>query len=391
MRDATETLVGFAHTLRAAGVAADPERMQTMVAALGHLDVLHASDVYWAGRLTLCADRDDLARYDRCFAAYFSGQTARAGRRPAPVVVVRPATAPWTDPDRRRSGQEREADRRLSTASTLEVLRQRDVARLSAVERAEIHRLIALLRTEREVRPSRRFRSAPSGRIDPHRTVRSVLRRGGELSALRFRVHRHRPRRLVLLIDVSGSMSPYADALLRFGHAALRSSPRHTEVFSVGTRLTPLTRELRHRDADTAMAAVSQTIPDWSGGTRLGEELKEFLDRFGQRGTARGATVVIASDGWERGDAGLLGDQMARLHRLAHRVIWANPHKARPGYEPLTAGMAAALPHVDAFVAGHSLAAMEELAALIGGHASAATAGRSLDGDGEVLGLGRGR
>jgi uncharacterized protein with von Willebrand factor type A (vWA) domain len=134
----------------------------------------------------------------------------------------------------------------------------------------------------------------------------------------------------------------------------------------VGTRLTRLTRELRHRDADTALTAVSAAIPDWSGGTRLGAELKEFLDRFGRRGMARGAIVVIASDGWERGDAGLLSEQMAHLRRLAHRVVWANPHKARPGYQPLTAGMAAALPYVDDFVAGHSLGALEELAAMIG-------------------------
>lgn len=142
-------------------------------------------------------------------------------------------------------------------------------------------------------------------------------------------------------------------------------------MFSVGTRLTRLTRELRSRDPDAAMRAAAQAIPDWSGGTRLGEELKEFLDRFGQRGLARGAVVVIASDGWERGDTALLGEQMARLARLAHRVIWANPHKARPGYEPLTGGMAAALPHVSAFTSGHSLAALEELARLIGdpGHA----------------------
>ncbi|NEA23138.1 vWA domain-containing protein, partial [Actinomadura bangladeshensis] len=172
----------------------------------------------------------------------------------------------------------------------------------------------------------------------------------------------------------SGSMSPYADALLRFAHAAARSGGRDVEVFSAGTRLTRLTRELRHRDPDAAMAAATAAIPDWSGGTRLGEELKEFLDRFGQRGLARGAIVVIASDGWERGDAALLGEQMARLHRLAHRVVWANPHKARPGYEPLTAGMAAALPHVDDFTSGHSLAALEELARIVAGTAGKGSA-----------------
>lgn len=361
MRDVTETMVGFARTLRAAGGTADPERVQAMLAALDHLDVLDPAEVYWAGRLTLCADPDDLARYDRCFAAYFSGATARPARRPPPVVVRRTTVA---EPSGGAGGED-DGELRAATASAVEVLRDRDVARLTAAERAEVARLIAVLDAGAERRRSRRFAPAPAGRLDPARTVRETLRRGGETSLLRHRAHRTRPRRVVLLVDVSGSMSPYADALLRFAHAAARSGGRDVEVFSAGTRLTRLTRELRHRDADAAMAAASAAIPDWSGGTRLGEELKEFLDRFGQRGLARGAVVVIASDGWERGDAALLGEQTARLRRLAHRVIWANPHKARPGYEPLTAGMAAALPHVDDFTSGHSLAALEELARLI--------------------------
>ncbi|MFG2245733.1 VWA domain-containing protein [Spirillospora sp. NPDC048823] len=363
-RDVTETMVGFARTVRAAGGAADPERVQAMLAALDHLEVLDPSDVYWAGRLTLCADPDDLARYDRCFAAYFSGATVRPGRRPPPPVVVRRMTMP--DPGA-EAGEEQTGDLKAVTASAAEVLRDRDMARLSAAERAEVARLIAVLDAGAEQRRSRRFAPSPTGRLDPARTVRETLRRGGETSLLRRRTHRTRPRRVVLIVDVSGSMSPYADALLRFAHAAARSGGRDVEVFSAGTRLTRLTRELRHRDPDAAMAAASAAIPDWSGGTRLGEELKEFLDRFGQRGLARGAIVVIASDGWERGDAALLGEQMARLHRLAHRVVWANPHKARPGYEPLTAGMAAALPHVDDFTSGHSLAALEELARLVAG------------------------
>ncbi|TNY34481.1 vWA domain-containing protein, partial [Thermomonospora catenispora] len=257
------------------------------------------------------------------------------------------------------------ADPRLAAASRAEVLRHRDAARLTDAERAEVNRLIALLEADPPRRRSRRFAPAPSGRCDPHRTVREALRNGGEITAIRRRAHRTRPRRVVLLIDVSGSMAPYADALLRFAHAAVRAGGRAVEAFSVGTRLTRLTRELRHRDPDAAMAAVSEAIVDWSGGTRLGEELKEFCDRFGRRGMARGAIVVIASDGWERGDPSLLGEQMVRLRRLAHRVVWANPHKARPGYEPLTGGMAAALPHVDDFVAGHSLAALQRLARIV--------------------------
>lgn len=363
-RDFTDTVVGFARTLRAAGVPADPERARVMTAALGHLDVLDPAHVYWAGRFTLCADPADLPRYDRCFAAYFSGRTASFRRSPQPpVTVVRPVARPAEG----ERGQGEEAPATLATAGRLEVLRLRDVARLTAAERAEVNRLIAVLGATTEPRRSRRFAPAPSGRLDPRRSVRAILRDGGEISRLRRRRHRTRPRRVVMLIDVSGSMSPYADALLRFAHAVARSGGRTTEIYSVGTRLTRLTGELRNRDADTAMKAVSAAIPDWSGGTRLGTELKEFLDRFGQRGTARGAIVVIASDGWERGDAALLGAQMARLGRLAHRVVWANPHKARPGYEPLTAGMAAALPHVDDFVEGHSLGALEELAQVIGG------------------------
>ncbi len=365
-RDVTETIVGFARTLRAAGGDADPERVQAMLRALDHLDVLDRTDVYWAGRLTLCADPDDLPRYDRCFAAYFSGLTVRPGRRPPPTVIVRhmPVVSPGDPGDGDDEEEPREV--KVATASAVEVLRNRDVAKLGPDERAQVNRLIAVMDASTETRRSRRFAPSPRGRLDPGRTVRETLRRGGEISLLRYRSHRTRPRRVVLLVDVSGSMSPYADTLLRFAHAAARSGGRAVEVFSVGTRLTRLTRELRHRDPDTAMAGASAAIPDWSGGTRLGEELKEFLDRFGQRGMARGAIVVIASDGWERGDAGLLGEQMARLSRLAHRVVWANPHKARPGYEPLTAGMAAALPHIDDFTSGHSLAALEDLARLIG-------------------------
>jgi uncharacterized protein len=168
-------------------------------------------------------------------------------------------------------------------------------------------------------------------------------------------------------------MSAYADALLRLAHRFVVSAgaagggatTRGVEVFTIGTRLTRVTREMRLRDPDRALAASGTAIPDWSGGTRLGEVLKAFLDRWGQRGTARGAVVVVCSDGWERGGAELLGEQMARLRRLAHSVVWVNPHKGREGYQPLTGGMQAALPSIDHFVSGHSLAAFEELSGVI--------------------------
>jgi uncharacterized protein with von Willebrand factor type A (vWA) domain len=165
---------------------------------------------------------------------------------------------------------------------------------------------------------------------------------------------------VVLLIDVSGSMEPYADAHLRFAHVVTRRRPA-VEVFTIGTRLTRVTRQMQARDPDVALRAVAEAVPDWSGGTRLGELLKAFLDRWGQRGTARGCVAVIASDGWERGDASLLAEQAARLHLLAHTVIWVSPHAGKDGFAPATAGLTAVLPHIDALVAGHSVAAFAQL------------------------------
>ena len=223
------------------------------------------------------------------------------------------------------------------------------------------------MRLSGELRRTRRRRPSARGEVDPGRTVRATLRAGGEPARPVRRRTASRPRRVVLLLDVSGSMDVYADALLRFAHAAVRRGGAPTEVFALGTRLTRISREVSHSDPDRAMAAVVAALPDAGGGTRLGLLLKEFLDTWGQRGTARGAVVVVLSDGWERGDAVLLGEQVARLRRLAHRVVWANPRKAAPGFTPVAAGMAAALPYVDDFVEGHSLAALEHLADVVGG------------------------
>lgn len=187
-----------------------------------------------------------------------------------------------------------------------------------------------------------------------------MLRQHGEPGRISWRQRRTRPRRVVLLIDVSGSMSSYADVLLRLAHRFVMSG-NPVDVFTLGTRLTHITHALRHRDAERALAAAGDVVPDWSGGTRLGEVLRAFLDRWGQRGLARGAVVVVFSDGWERGDCSVLGEQAARLGRLAHRVIWVNPHRGKAGYEPVQGGILAVLPHVDALVAGHSLWTYSEL------------------------------
>ena len=171
-----------------------------------------------------------------------------------------------------------------------------------------------------------------------------------------------------MLVDVSGSMEPYARALLSFAQVAVNARARQrlpVEVFTIGTRLTRLTRELSTRDPDRALGLAAHAVPDWSGGTRLGQTIGQFCERWGAPGLARGATIVILSDGWDRGDPALLGEQMARLGRLAHRIIWVNPLRSTPGYEPIARGMAAALPHIDRFVDGHDLAALEDLARIL--------------------------
>jgi uncharacterized protein len=365
--DPITALVGFTAVLRGAGVQVTTDRVAAFLAALDELDVTSRWQTYWAGRLTLCADPDDLHRYDQAFEEWFaerrSGGTKITDERKPP-----PPKLASLDPS--TSGQEGEdGDSDVTTirarASASEVLRQHDLADLTDAEREHLRRLLALLRPDPPTRPSRRRRPARHGGADPGRTLRAALRNGGEVRALLRRDHTRRPRKTVLLVDVSGSMEPYADALLRFAHAAVRARPASTEVFTIGTRLTRVTREMRLRDPDKALAASGSAIPDWSGGTRLGEVLKAFLDRWGQRGTARGAVVVLCSDGWERGDPAPLAEQVVRLSRLAYRLVWVNPHRGKPGYAPLAAGMAACLPYLDDFVAGHSLAALEELVRVI--------------------------
>ena len=217
--------------------------------------------------------------------------------------------------------------------------------------------------------PDRRVRrTAPSakGRYpDLRRTIRRAMRSHGELMDQSWRARRVKPRRLVLLLDVSGSMAGYSRALLQFAHTAARHGAVPTEVFCFGTRLTRVTVALRHRQPDQALARAAETVVDWEGGTRIGDSIRTFVREWGRRGMARGAVVVICSDGLERGDPAALAAEMAKLARLAHRIVWVNPLKGDPRYQPLARGMAAALPFVDAFLSGHDLASLEGLAALL--------------------------
>ena len=362
--DIVTVLASFARALRGAGVAADQGRVAAGVSALALVDLLNAREVYWAMRVTLCSGPDDFPRFDALFALWFEGRLpAHPGRHQA----IRSAALMARGAGRSEPGTEEIADGEVlaAAAADAEVLRHRDVTELSDTERAEVNRMIALLRPRMAVRRAARYAPGGRGRVNVGRTVRAMLRDGGEPGHLVREHRREKARRLVFLLDISGSMAPYAEVLVRFAHAAVRATPATTEVFTVSTRLTRVTRQLRLRDPDLALRAAGTAVPDWSGGTRLGESLQAFLDRWGQRGTARGAVVIIASDGWERGDAVLLGEQMRRLSYLARRVVWINPHRGKAGYAPVTAGMIAALPAIDDLVAGHSFEALSSVAELI--------------------------
>jgi uncharacterized protein with von Willebrand factor type A (vWA) domain len=253
--------------------------------------------------------------------------------------------------------------------SPVDILRKKDFALYTSEEHAELNKLLADLKLSGALRRSRRLEPAPRGRHDPRRTLRGAMRTGGEPMRHRYRKARSRPRRVVMLCDISGSMASYSRVLLRFMHAGVISGER-LEAFVLGTRLTRITRELATKHPDRALSEASEAVRDWSGGTRLGDTIKEFVDRWGQRGMARGSVVVILSDGWDRGDVEVLAEQMMRLHRLAYKVIWVNPLKAAPGYRPIARGMAAALPYVHVFLSGHNFESLEELAWAIAGAAS---------------------
>ena len=353
--------VGFTHALRAAGLSIGPDRTQAFLAASALLDAGQRHHVYWAGRATLCADPDNFATYDKTFDRWFSAEPVRPGSAAAAPRPVTQADLGGED----GAGEAGEDHEIAVLASAEEALRHRDVAGLSATERQHLARMFAGLRVEIPQRRSMRRRPHRRGDIDAARTVRDQLRRAGEPGPLRYRQPQRRPRRVVLLIDISGSMDAYADSLLRLAHRVVTAAPHTTEVFTLGTRLTRVTAAMRLRDPEQALQVAGQTVPDWSGGTRLGEVLRAFTDRWGQRGLARGAVIVIASDGWERGDPILLGEQVSRLQRLAHLVVWSNPHRGKAGYAPVQSGIAAALPFLDGLVAGHSLAAFADLLELI--------------------------
>ena len=356
-------------------------RILTFVRAVAALGLTDRLSLYWAGRVSMIGRKEDLVAYDLAFEDWYRSlrstedlkieldlptlarQAVDWGDQPEDLEVRTGRTAAeWhglTEEDEAPEAGDEAAIRIV--ASAVEVLRSKSFADLSEDEREEVGRLIRQLAIALPERRIRRTRPSSKGaRFDVRRTLRRSLRTRGEPFDRAWRDRRVRGRPLVLILDVSGSMSPYARALVQFGYAAMAAG-RRVEVFCFGTRLTRVTRMLRTKDPDRALHEIGRTVADWEGGTRIGESLKALLDAWGQRTALRGAVVVLCSDGLERGDPELLRSQMARLGRLAHKVVWVNPLKGSPRYEPLARGMAAALPSVDVFLSGHNLESLSEL------------------------------
>lgn len=359
---------GFVHALRDAGIEVPIGASLLYVQALAAVNDLDRSARYWCGRTTLITKSEDFAVYHRVFGAFWAG--VDPGDEPDTMTKATSLVVDYSEEDDDGAGQGDDGDGdepdEVMRYSAVEVLRDKDFADYTNDEMRELTFLMNRMRVSGAMRPSRRLKrsTARSGSQDLRRTVRRALANDGEPIDRKFRRRSVQPRRVVLLLDISGSMDSYSRALLRFVHATVLARGR-VEAFALGTRLTRLTREMATLDPDRALDNAASAVEDWAGGTRLGDSLRVFNDEWAVRGMARGAVVVIMSDGWDRGDPAMMTEQMARLSRVSYRIVWSNPLKATTGYAPLARGMAAALPFIDEFVEGHSLGALETLAQAI--------------------------
>jgi uncharacterized protein with von Willebrand factor type A (vWA) domain len=371
-------ILGLVELLRTAGLSVPVGNLITFTEAV---EIIGGDlrSLYWCGRATLTHSPIDIELYDRVFRHWILGTelglTESVPRSPEPLLV---------DDDERFDGEQPDCadietnDGTVLRFSRTETLRSMDFADLDDEERLEVDRLIADMRLTATMRRSRRRRPSKrsSGVPDLRRTVRESLRTGGEPINRRTLQRTRVARRVVIIADISGSMAAYSRSLIRYAHAAVSARSR-VEAFALGTRLTRLTRELDTHDPDQALQRAADSVEDWSGGTRLGEGLRQFNDDWGARGMARGAVIVILSDGWDRGEPERLASEMARLSRVAHRIVWVNPLKASDGYAPLAQGMAAALPYVDDFIEGHSLGALDRLSSILSSGSSGLVRSRS--------------
>ena len=388
--DLPPLVTALSRRLHDRGVPVTPGRTADLARALTLVRPIARRRLYWTARAVLVSDPAHVKAFDEVFFSVFGPRTQgddlepedaqpvaappddrpaaehkaspgdRAGQDPGTSVSSSPPRASRDDED----GVEVEVP--LALASDEELLRRKSFDTLEPHELAQLYRLMSRLQLATPLRHTRRYeKGRHGGRIDMRRTLRASLRTGGDPVRLARRRRRIAPRRLVLLCDISGSMEPYARAYLQFLTCAAAAGPG-AEAFVFATRLTRLTRALASRNPERAIQRAAAAAPDWSSGTRIGDALKEFNDRHGRRGLARGAVIVILSDGWERGDPMLVGREMERLARLAHRIVWVNPRVSAGGFSPQSGGMAAALPHCDALVSGHSFDALGEVAAAIG-------------------------
>ncbi len=389
-----ELATAFGRQLRARGLSAGPERCARFADALAVVEPVARRRLYWTARAVFVTARHEVPAFDAVFGQVFGRLAATPDgteleveetvesvpeQAPAESGAEQTVSADAEDPADARSAPgrspatrpgEEPSPRELPVpvlASAEELLREKRFDALSPHELAQLQRLMGELRVAAPRRRSRRYEGRHDGRrVDLRRTLRGSLRSAGDPVKLRRRERRVVPRRLVLLCDISGSMEPYARAYLQFLACAVGAGPR-AEAFVFATRLTRVTRALAARDPDRAIRQAASAAPDWSSGTRIGDALKAFNDHHGRRGMARGAVIVILSDGWERGDPSLVAREMERLGRLAHRIVWVNPRVAARGFSPQTGGMAAALPHCDVLLSGESLAALGAVAGAIAG------------------------
>lgn len=365
-----DNLLIFGRLLRRAGIDVQPGRLLDLVAALRHVDLSAKDEVYHACRALLVHRREQFSVFDSVFSAFWREHQRRETVTAAPSVSSRDRAAAIEEvllldalgPDANADDTEPPAtERSVKTWSNSGGLADKDFAVLTAAEIAEARSALSRLSWNPGERRTRRWERGRGARIDLRRAIADSLRTGGDVIRLPRERRRVRPRPLVVLCDVSGSMERYSRMLLHFAHA-LTLRHQRVEAFLFSTRLTRVTRQLRVRRPDEALAAVGQTVGDWSGGTRIGSAVKEFHQRWGRRALSGGPVVLLISDGWDRGDPEELRAQIARLQRRSHRLIWLSPLVGTPNYAPLTRGLQAALPFVDDFLPSRTLTNLADLA-----------------------------